>query len=72
MLDRIDKDILKVLLKYKRKYLTTRQIAQKAKVSSLTAKRHLEKLEKRGYVLFESKGKIREYYLKNGKKKKTS
>lgn len=72
MLDRIDKEILRLLLKYKGKYLSTNQIAQKVKIASLTAKRHLEKLEEEGYVSFKTSKNVREYELKNGKKSKGS
>jgi len=68
MLDRIDKEILRLLLKYKGKYLSTNQIAQKVKIASLTAKRHLKKLEEEGYVSFKTSKNVREYELKNGKK----
>ncbi len=64
MLDKIDKSILRLLLKYKGRALTTNQIAIKTEVSNLTAKRHLEKLEKEGYVGFRTKGKSREYVSK--------
>ncbi len=45
MLDRIDKAIIRVLLKYKNKFLTTNQIATKVNIASLTAKRHLKKIQ---------------------------
>jgi len=70
MLDRIDKDIIRLLIKYQKKYLTTNQIAIKTKISPLTAKRHLEKLENDGYVEFQKSVIIREYDKKWHKKKK--
>lgn len=61
MLDRIDKEIIRLLLKYKGKSLTTNQIAIKVKIAPLTARRHLDKLERKGYVQFKPAGKLREY-----------
>jgi Mn-dependent DtxR family transcriptional regulator len=66
MLDRIDKAIIGLLLKYKDSYLSTKQIADKVKISPRTAKKHLEKLESKGYVSSEKKGKTREYEIKHG------
>ncbi len=71
MLDRIDKGIIGLLLKYKGRFLTTNQIATKVKIAPLTAKRHLDKLEKEGYVDVKQSGKTREYD-KNGKHKDKS
>ncbi len=67
MLDRIDKAIIRILLKYKDMDLSTNQIASKTKIAPLTAKRHLEKLEKEGYVSFCTSGKHREYRVKDDK-----
>ena len=64
MLDKIDKAILKLLLKYKHRTLSINQIAKKIDCASLTAKRHIEKLEELGYVYFKEKGKVREYARK--------
>ena len=50
MLDRIDKAIINLLLKYLNKHLTTHQIAKKVGISPRTAKKHLGKLEQEGYV----------------------
>ncbi len=61
MLDKIDKQILKLLIKYKYKTLSINQIAKKIGCASLTSKRHLEKLEKMGYVYHKEEGKVREY-----------
>jgi DNA-binding transcriptional regulator YhcF (GntR family) len=69
MLDRIDKAIIKLLLKYKEKYLSTNEIALKVKISPLTAKRHLQKIEEEGYVSFRTTGVVREYSRKRRKKK---
>lgn len=70
MLDRIDKDIIRFLLKYKGKFLTTNQIAIKVKISPLTAKRHLEKLYNEGYVEFKYSEYVREYEWKERIKKR--
>lgn len=67
MLDKIDKDIIKVLLKYQSTVLTTNQIAKKIERAQLTTKRHLQKLEQEGYVYYKLSEKIRKYKLKNGK-----
>ncbi len=64
MLDKIDKAILRLLLKYKHKTLSINQIAKKIDNASLTVKRHIEKLEAQGYVYFKEKGKVREYARK--------
>ncbi len=69
MLDRIDKAIVRILLKYIGKYLTTYQLATKVKIAPLTAKRHLEKLKGEGYVESKLQGGIREYKIENGKNK---
>lgn len=61
ILDRIDKAILNLLIKYKHKTLSINQIAKKIKIAPLTSKRHLEKLEKMGYVYHKEQGKVREY-----------
>ena len=66
MIDKIDKAIIRVLLKYKNKHLTTWQIAQKAEIAALTAKRHLEKLKNDGYVDSKISGGIRRYEIENG------
>ena len=66
MLDKIDKSILKLLVKYKYKTLSINQIAKKIGCASLTSKRHLEKLEELGYVYHREEGKVRNY----GKSKK--
>lgn len=65
MIDRIDKTILKLLIKYKHQTLSINQIAKKTDYASLTIKRHLEKLEEEGYVYLKEKGKVREYGEKN-------
>ncbi len=64
MLDKIDKAILRLLIKYKHKTLTINQIAKKINNAHLTVKRHLEDLEKIGYVYHKEKGKVREYAKK--------
>ena len=61
MLDKIDKAILKLLIKYKNQTLSINQIAKKISSSSLTVKRHIEELEKSGYVYIKEDGKVREY-----------
>ena len=61
MLDKIDKLILKLLVKYKHKTLNINQIAKKVEIAPLTSKRHLEKLERMGYVYHKEEGKVREY-----------
>ena len=66
MLDKIDKSILRLLLKYKYKTLSINQISKKVNNASLTVKRHIIKLEELGYVYLKEKGKVREY----GKSKK--
>lgn len=64
MLDRIDKAILKLLLNYPDTFLSTNEIAKKCRIASLTAKRHLEKLERDGYLDTQVKGRTREYEIK--------
>jgi len=64
MLDRIDKEILRLLLKYKGRLLTIRQISKKIKISPLTVKRHITKLEEEGYVIVKEEGKVRKYVRK--------
>ena len=64
MLDKIDRSILRLLIKYKHQTLSINQIAKKTEYASLTIKRHLEKLEELGYVYFKEKGKVREYARK--------
>ena len=64
MLDRIDKEIIRFLLKYTGKFLTTNQIAKKVGISPLTAKRHLEKLARAGYVESKYSEHVREYEWK--------
>ena len=59
MLDKIDKAILRLLVKYKDQTLTVNQIAKKVVISPRTAKKHIVKLEEEGYV-FMKIGKIRE------------
>jgi len=49
-LDKYDKAILSLLVKFLDKYLPTNQIAKRMNISTLTAKRHLLKLEKAYYV----------------------
>ncbi len=61
MLDKIDKSILRLLIKYKHQTLTINQIAKKINCASLTVKRHLKNLEELGYVYLKEKGKAREY-----------
>ncbi len=61
MLDKIDKAILKLLIKYKNQTLSINQIAKKISSSSLTVKRHIKELEKSGYVYLKEDGKVREY-----------
>ena len=63
MLDRIDRAIIRLLLKYKGQTLTINQIAKKVEVSPRTAKKHTDKLEEEGYV-FIKEGKAREYKTK--------
>lgn len=63
MLDRIDKAIIRVLIRNKDRFLTTNDIAKKVKISNLTARRHLGKLEFKGYVHSETSGKVREYHV---------
>ena len=74
MLDKIDKEILRLLLKYKEQTLTTNQISKKLSIAPRTAKKHLEKLEKEGYVFWKETGKRRDYETKeikeNAKNKK--
>ncbi len=65
MLDKIDKSIIRLLLKYKHKTLSINQIAKKIGCASLTAKRHLEKLEESGYVYHKEEGKVRDYGKKD-------
>ena len=66
MLDKIDKAILRLLIKYKTQTLSINQIAKKTSNANLTTKRHLQKLEKLGYVYHKEAGKVRDY----GKRKK--
>lgn len=66
MLDNIDKAIIRVLINNKDRFLNTMQIATKAGVAPLTAKRHLEKLEGNGYVTQKIVGGIRKYEIENG------
>ncbi len=61
MLDKIDKSILRLLLKYKNQTLSINQIAKKTSYAQLTIKRHVEKLEEEGYVYLKKEGKVREY-----------
>ena len=59
-MDKINRAIIRVLLMYLDNHLSTNQVAKKAEVAPLTARRRLTILEKEGYV--ESKrGKIRDY-----------
>ena len=67
MLDRIDKAILRLLLKYKEQTLTINQVAKKVEVSPRTVKKHIEKLKEEGYVFTREEGKVRKF-KKNGKK----
>lgn len=64
MLDKVDKSIIKLLLKYKETKLTINKIAKKVEVSPITAKKHIMKLEKKGYVIMEEGGKPRTYKTK--------
>ncbi len=61
MLDKIDKAILRLLIKYKHQTLTINQIAKKINYAPLTVKRRLGKLEREGYIYLKEKGKVREY-----------
>ena len=70
MLDRIDRAIMRLLLKHKMKFLSTNEIAIKIGVAPLTAKRDLEKLKNEGYVADRIQGQIREYDWKYARKKK--
>lgn len=63
MLDRIDKAIIRLLLNNQGKFLSTNEIALKVKISPLTAKRHLKKLENDGYTESREVGKAREYEI---------
>ena len=65
MLDKIDKAIIKLLLKYKHRTLSINQISKKIDHASLTTKRHLQKLEQLGYVYHKEEGKVRDYGKKN-------
>lgn len=65
MLDRIDKEIVRLLIKYKDTFITTNQIAIKTEISPLTAKRHLEKLLAKKYVIMSKTGVKRCYSLKD-------
>ncbi len=49
MLDSIDREILRFLLRYGR-WATTNLIADKTNTAWATAKKHLEELAKQGYV----------------------
>ena len=64
MLDKIDKSILRLLIKYKDKTLSINQIAKKVDIAPLTAKRHIKKLEGEGYVYLKEEGKVRKYVRK--------
>lgn len=72
MLDKIDKSILKVLLRNRQRNLTTNQVAIKSQIAPLTASRHLSELENKGFVKRSVSGKIRDYTFKAniGKTKK--
>ncbi len=61
MLDKIDKAILRLLIKYKNQTLSINQIAKKINNAPLTVKRHIKKLEGLGYVYLKIEGKVREY-----------
>ena len=61
MLDKIDKAIIRLLIKYKHKTLSINQIAKKIGNASLTVKRRIKKLEELGYVYTKEEGKVREY-----------
>ncbi len=61
MLDKIDKAILRLLIKYKHQTLTINQIAKKISNAPLTVKRRLKNLEEKGYVYLKEKGKVRKY-----------
>lgn len=67
MLDKIDKAIIRLLLKYKENGLVINQIAKKTTHSPRTIKKHIEKLENEGYVYLIEEGKVREF-KRNGKK----
>jgi len=65
-MDMIDRAIIKVLIKFKDQYLSTFQIATKAGIAPLTAKRHLEKLQEEGYTESKLSGGVRKYEIKDG------
>ncbi len=65
MLDNIDKEILRLLIKYEHKALTIYQIAKKIGRAPLTIKRHVLELEEEGYVYMKEDGKVRQYDRKN-------
>lgn len=64
MLDRIDRAILRLFLKYRENGLTTNQIANKVQVAPRTAKKHLDKLEEEGYLDSVEDGEVRHYQRK--------
>jgi len=73
MLDRYDKAILNLLLKYRDSELSTYFIATKINASARTVSKHLDKLLNLGYVLYNRVGKPRNYlYTRGGKRKEIS
>ncbi len=76
MLDRTDKAILKLMLKFKEQKLSINEIAKKVDIAQITARKHLERLEEEGYIVMFEEGKSREYTTaqegeKNAKNKDT-
>jgi DNA-binding Lrp family transcriptional regulator len=66
----IRKEILKILYANLNTYLTTNEIAERAGISPVTAKRHLEKLEKTKYVSRKVFGMARTRFFSTAKQKK--
>ena len=66
-LDRYDRAILRVLIEFLNKPLSTNEIAKKIEVSPITAKKHLDSMEDLGYVEKEEVGEGRVYF-KDGEK----
>ncbi len=61
MLDKIDKSILRLMLNYKEQKLSINEIAKKVDIAQITARKHLERLEKEGYLIMVEEGKSRKY-----------
>lgn len=67
LMDRLQKGIIRVLIRNRKRDLSTRQIANMIGASPITVKKKLKQLGRKGYVKSDNVGKIRK--VKIGKKK---